>query len=373
MKDSIVKILILTSEFPPDPGGIGSHAFSLSSALSRQNCQVSVITDGDASDIKIAAFDSQLSFEVIRIKRRFPFFYFVRVLSAWRTAIKFKPEAVLVSGRFSLWTGACLKLFLSLRVIGILHGSEVQPQNSFIRWLNHWAINHLNALIPVSTFTSSLIPERITIRKPYKVIPNAIQVSEFDGLEKVDVKVLQGNPVFVTVGNVTYRKGQHRMIQALPVIRKTLPDAHYYCIGIPTKQAEFENLSIGLNVAEHVTFLGKITSRKSMFVTVSSAHIFIMLSENQTDGNVEGYGIAILEANALGIPAIGAYGSGVEDAIKHGYNGLLVDGNNAVEITQAIATILGDWQNFSQRAKQWARQHDWDVVVKEYLEVIDSL
>ena len=42
-------------------------------------------------------------------------------------------------------------------------------------------------------------------------------------------------------------------------------------------------------------------------------------------GDVEGFGIAILEANALGIPAIGALGCGIEDAIENYSSGILIN------------------------------------------------
>lgn len=39
------KILLIASEFPPEPGGIGNHAFHLASSLQKRGFKIQVITD----------------------------------------------------------------------------------------------------------------------------------------------------------------------------------------------------------------------------------------------------------------------------------------------------------------------------------------
>ena len=65
------KILILTSEFPPQPGGIGNHAYNLAKGLQDNGFEIQLVCDarsanGEAEKI----FDKNLSFEVIRIVRK---------------------------------------------------------------------------------------------------------------------------------------------------------------------------------------------------------------------------------------------------------------------------------------------------------------
>ena len=57
-----------------------------------------------------------------------------------------------------------------------------------------------------------------------------------------------------------------------------------------------------------------------------SLYLSFSASDKATDkGEGEGFGIALLEANALGIPTIGALGSGIEDAIADGVSGKLIE------------------------------------------------
>ena len=77
MKDG-KKVLIVSSEFPPQPGGIGNHALNLAKYLQLNHFDVQVISDNRSLDGKIELeFDSDLSFKVYRVKcRRLRFLMF---------------------------------------------------------------------------------------------------------------------------------------------------------------------------------------------------------------------------------------------------------------------------------------------------------
>ena len=98
----------------------------------------------------------------------------------------------------------------------------------------------------------------------------------------------------------------------------------------------------------------------------------MMLSENMSNGDFEGFGIAVLEANALGLPAIGSKKSGIADAIKDGFNGKLVSPHNPFEIKEAVLEILNDYEKFSIQAKQWALQFQWEYIIPKYINVLEE-
>src|SRR5690606_11393034 len=138
-----------------------------------------------------------------------------------------------------------------------------------------------------------------------------------------------GHPVLTTVGRVSTRKGQLQVINLLPELKKRYPEIHYHCIGIPTEAADFFEQAKVLGVDQQVTFHGAVDDQtlKEMLL---ATEVFVMLSTESPTGDVEGFGIAILEANALGIPAIGSKGCGIEDAIQEGISGFLVATQDAV-------------------------------------------
>lgn len=360
------RVLIIASEFPPSPGGIGNHAWNLANSLSDEGLHVVVLTDHKgATPDAIQRFDSSVNYKVVRIPRIFPFFYFLRFFRALALIKKEDIRFVIASGRFSLWIGAFLTFVNKQYLLGILHGSEVNPSNKLFRRLTHYSLNRFDKLVAVSEFTKDLLREIIQT-KPIDVISNGININEFEGIHPA--RKLKGNPTLVTVGNITRRKGQHRVVAALPLLAQRFPEIRYHMIGLPTQKEEVIQLAMSLHVEQHIVIHGRVDQRKEMLQMVADGAIFVMLSENAPDGSVEGFGIAILEANALGIPALGATGCGIEDAIDHAHNGMLVDGNDKQAILSAVNAILNDWNGFSHRSVAWARAHTWSNIIREYID-----
>ena len=81
MKGLHKKIIIISTEFPPGPGGIGSHAYSLTEALSNKGWEMDVFTCGDYSSKQtIVDFDRKQSFKIHRFRRKgwLTYFYSIR-------------------------------------------------------------------------------------------------------------------------------------------------------------------------------------------------------------------------------------------------------------------------------------------------------
>ena len=361
------EVLIIASEFPPGPGGIGNHAFSMAKSLERKGFNVTVVASGDYVDKQsIKNFDSKQSFKIVRYSdAKLGLKYILRIKTVFENL---KPNVIL-SGKFSLWMARLIKTFKgSVNVISILHGTEVNLPNKMLRKFTHKSIDAADHIVAVSNYTKSLLPNHILAKRTVHIIPNGIDLEELPAFHKK--KELIGNPKILTVGNVTPRKGQHRVINALPDILKAYPNAHYHIVGLPTHKRDFYNLAKELGVENAVTFHGRAESCEDVCSFYYSADIFAILSENQANGDCEGFGIVILEAGYFGLPSIGATGCGIEDAIDSGYNGFLVDGNNPEQITNSISQILSSSEAFSKNAKAWAEKHDWNVIVDELIDLM---
>lgn len=355
------KILLITSEFPPLPGGIGNHAFLLSKYLEKSNYKVSVLADY-RSVSEDDSFDVKQEFKVIRIKRNI-FTYLNRFKKAF-SLIK-KNDVVISSGKFSLWIGAVLKLFFKQKkYIAVLHGSEIKAGNTIVQKLTKRSLSQFDNLIAVSNFTKEYA---LTVNPNYKidVINNGIEINSIE-----EKRTISNGINLVTVGNVTYRKGQQNVIRALPLLKERFPNIHYHCIGIPTEKAAFSALAKELKVEEQITFHGKIDDFEK-FKLLKNGTIFIMLSDF-VKNDFEGFGIAILEANSIGLPSIGSNNSGIADAIKNNFSGKLVNPHNSKEILDAVVTIMESYDSFSKNAISWTQQFDWKNVIEKYVNVIEE-
>ena len=357
--------MLITSEFPPQPGGIGNHAWHLAKSFQEHGMEVQVLSDQRSGEGKEEqAFDTAQPFEVIRVKRQniIVFSYLNRIRKAFSLAKE--NDTVLLSGKFSIWIGGLLSLLLNKKYVAVLHGSEVLLPSKLQRKFTNFCLQRFNQLVAVSNYTKSLIDY---LKLNVAVIPNGFEISELANQPKAIAPDFTLN--LVTVGNVTPRKGQHNVIKALPEIKKKYPRLKYHIVGIPSTKDNLVRLAKNLNIAEHVVFHGRVSEEEKLTL-LKQATIFMMLSEHTAKGDVEGFGIAILEANALGLPGIGARGCGIEDAIAHQKSGILVNNKNKEEIVEAIDTILGNYPQFSGNAIEWTQHFTWDKIIQQYLKVV---
>ncbi len=362
------KILLITSEFPPNVGGIGNHAYNLAKALSAEGFIITVIADIiGINEFERNAFAGNQPFHIKWIERKS--FILQTYLRRIYTSLDLAGDVskVICSGKFSLWTGAMIKIFYpNKKLIAVVHGSELTIKSSLARRATSYALKKFRSIISVSNYTRRFLPAGLPLAITIKVIHNGIDFNEFC---KQPHRLLEGDPALITIGSLTERKGQENVINALPKIMKFFPSVQYHMIGKPVIQQRIESIAKQLNVQHHISFYGSV-DRENLLKKIMGATIKLMLSNHTADGDFEGFGIAVLEANAFGIPAIGSRDSGIAEAIQHEKTGLLVDPKNAIEVAAAIEKIMTNYDSFSANAKEWARQHDWKIIVKEYIHTL---
>src|SRR5690606_25118292 len=142
-------------------------------------------------------------------------------------------------------------------------------------------------------------------------------------------------------------------------------------VGLPTEKNAFLRLATQLMVEDSVIFHGAL-SNEELHKKLTASKVFFMLSDHLSNGDVEGFGIAVLEANDLFLPAIGSKNSGIADAIRDGFSGKLVDPHNPKEILNALETILADYENYAKQAKNWSEKFYWENIILKYLKEIEQ-
>src|SRR5690554_4494695 len=359
--------LIITSEFPPLPGGIGNHALHLGLQFQNNGYEVTIITDQRSKNLsEDINFDATLRLEVVRIKRKNPavLTYINRIQKTF--SLIRKNQIIIASGKFPLWLVAFMSLFFpAKKFVAVLHGSELGAGGKIGKSLTRWSLKKYDKLIAVSNFT-----KQIALDRQQSVAINVINNGFAPKANATSSESKTSELAIITVGNVTSRKGQQNVIKALPELQKQFPDIVYHIIGLPTEKQKFSELAKQLNVEKSVIFHGAL-SDEALHKKLSESKIFCMLSDYLPNGDVEGFGIAVLEANHLGLPAIGSKNSGIADAIKDGISGKLVDPHTPTEITLALTEIINNYEHYSLGAKEWSEYFRWEHIIKKYIEVIE--
>ena len=128
-----------------------------------------------------------------------------------------------------------------------------------------------------------------------------------------------------------------------------------------------KNMVNDLNINSSVRFLPSIPD-KDLPDIYSKASAFILTSVNE-HYNFEGFGLVFLEAAAAGLPVIGTTGNGIEDAVKDGFNGILVSQNSIQKTAEALTEIVSTEEatrKFSQNSYDWSNQHSIKKMADEY-------
>lgn len=173
------------------------------------------------------------------------------------------------------------------------------------------------------------------------VIPNGIDAGRFATLPALP----HNGTLVLSVGAVKRRKGTLPLIRAMAQVHAARPEARAVIVGTleaepeTAAQARAEIAALGLE--QVVTLAGRVPE-EALLRWYAQADVFALPSLN--DGwKFEGFGLALLEASAAGLPVIGSRECGAEDAVEDGVTGLLIPQHeSATALAEAILALLSD-------------------------------
>jgi phosphatidylinositol alpha-1,6-mannosyltransferase len=363
-------IAICSSEFPPGPGGIGAHAYQLASFLDSQGFSINVQTSS-REKFNSESFDLSVPFHVDRYQANRGFIY--KVFRSFGFVFNLRENNVrwmILSGSNQLFLAILIRIFCRCKIMAIIHGHEILMAQRIQKRILLMVLKSVDVIVAVSEFSrNNLMTEGF--KKKIVVIPNGVSYKGNATHKDLTHTLVDDKLTLITVGSITKRKGQHNVIKAIPSLLSLFKEVEYHLVGMESEREAIEALATELQVADFVRIHGVVNDEERTRLLLAS-NIFIMLSENQSDGDVEGFGIAILEANQLGIPAIGSKNTGTVQAISNGISGLLVNASNVREITDAILEIKNDYPKYVVGSMQWAKKHDWEIVGENYIQLLNS-
>ena len=234
------------------------------------------------------------------------------------------------------------------KTVALTHGHEVWWAKVFPFTLAMRRIgSSIDSLTYLGEFTQRAISRSLSkaaAQQMVKIAPG-IDVDHFCPQDSTALRKelkLENKRVIVSVGRLVHRKGQDRLIQALPEILKSVPDAHILMVGQGPYLPHLKKLVARHNLNDHVSFIGRIQYAQ-LPQYICAGDIFAMPSRSRFFGlEVEGLGIVYLEASACGLPVIAGSSGGAPDAVLDGVTGFVVDGENDGAIAAAAIRLLND-------------------------------
>lgn len=144
----------------------------------------------------------------------------------------------------------------------------------------------------------------------------------------------------LTVARLVPHKGMDTTIRALALLAPRYPDLRYAIVGQGPERATLEDLARSEGVAERVRFLSELGD-EALPLAYALATVYVGASR-QTAKDVEGFGIALLEAQAAGLPVVAGRSGGIPDAVQNGVTGVLTDPEDPADVAAALAGLLDD-------------------------------
>ena len=180
---------------------------------------------------------------------------------------------------------------------------------------------------------------RIGPEEKITVIHSGVDLQTFqaDLYQPSETKVLLGIPpemtVVGTVGRLTLVKGQEVLIRAASELIRRGEKIFLVLLGDGELRRDLEELSLRLDIAEFVRFLGW---QPDVARVMAAFDIFCLPSRN------EGMGKVLVEAMAMGKPIIASSVGGIPDIVRSGENGILVPVGDAAAWAEAIIRLCRD-------------------------------
>jgi hypothetical protein len=167
----------------------------------------------------------------------------------------------------------------------------------------------------------------------YEVIPNGIEIDEFEDLNFPFSKIVGEKVIIVSVSTLYKDKGIDINIHAIRALVNIHKDLHYIVVGDGEERQNLENLVDELQLRDYVTFVGKVDHKKALEY-IKFCDIFSLPSWNET------FGIVYLEAMYLKKPIVGTFEDGIDGSAKDKVHGFFAHRQNVSEVKDALHKLV---------------------------------
>jgi phosphatidylinositol alpha-1,6-mannosyltransferase len=355
------KVLFVTNDFGPRAGGI--ETFIIGLIERRAFASTIVYTSAQANSHEYdQMWERKYGVKVIRDSSRIllPTPRVARRISALIKAEEISVAAFGAAAPLGLLAHS-MKRSGIVRIVALTHGHEVWwakvfPFNLLLRRIG----TGVDSLTYLGEYTRQMISRPLTQSAKSAMIKIApgIDTDHFSPRNSDNLRQslqLSQKKVIVCVARLVHRKGQDKLIDAMPSILKSISNAHLLIVGQGPYQSKLVKRVKKLGLEESVTFVGRI-NYEQLPEYICAGDLFAMPSRSRFGGlEVEGLGIAYLEASACGLPVIAGSSGGAPDAVVVGKSGVVVNGTDITAIAKTVIKFLRDPEG-SQQMGQFGRK-----------------
>ncbi|WP_327378052.1 glycosyltransferase family 4 protein [Streptomyces sp. NBC_01216] len=218
-------------------------------------------------------------------------------------------------------------------------------------------------LVVVSPSTREGARRELGFGNPLHIVPNGRPVD----LPDPPGGTRSATPALTVVSRLVPQKRVDLLVQAMPALLRRTPALHLDICGDGPERPALRTLAQTLGVTSAVTFHGHVSDarREELF-----HHAWLTVVPSVA----EGWGLTVIEANAVGTPALAYDVPGLRDAVQPGVNGRLLD--PAADLGEGVAAALEELadpaarERTAARCRAWAAAFSWDASAERLAQVL---
>ena len=374
------RVLLVSNDFPPRPGGIQSYLAELVSRLAATGEHTVTVyaprwKGADAFDAHTAGY------RVVRHRG---------TLMLPVPSVDVEMRRLIAQHHIdTVWFGAAAPLGLlahrarqagASRVLASTHGHEVgwsmfPVARSVLRRIGDGS----DVVTFVSRYTRARFASAFGPQAALEYLPPGVDPVRFapDPVSRAELRARYGlgeRPTVLCLSRLVPRKGQDMLIRAWPSIRRRVNGAALVIAGGGPYLEELRLLARRLGVVHDVTFTGGVAAAE-LPAYHALADVFAMPCRTRGAGlDVEGLGIVFLEASATGVPVIAGHSGGAPETVRHNKTGLVVDGRSVSQVADAVVEVLADPDRaaaMGAAGREWvSAQWQWDALAARLAELV---
>lgn len=143
----------------------------------------------------------------------------------------------------------------------------------------------------------------------------------------------------LTVARLTEKKGIQYSIRAVCELHRKFKDIHYDIVGEGPLQDSLLRLIHDLDADDYIHLVGRC-DQVELRQRYAKTDIFILTSVTAANGDMEGQGLVLQEAQASGVPVISTWHNGIPEGILVDESGFLVSERNISELVERLAYLV---------------------------------
>lgn len=378
-RGTALKVLLLAWNYPPALGGIEYVAWYLARGLRKSGDAVRVVARHDPTKVREGGED------VHRPNRPgLAAYQWHALVTAWSLLREDPADIIVCPGIVDAPVAWLLGGYFRIPFVVLAHGSDVRHGGTVYRTGMSFLFRRAQGVAANSGSTRDLLAGIGCDVNRLRIIHPGVNVDAYPlrtQSQRTALRVTHGvddRLVLLTVGRLIRRKGVLDFVDnVLPALVRTLPEVLYLVVGDDARESlvhkepmsgRIRSLVARRGLEQNVRLMGAVDD-----VTLRELHAAAdvhVLPAVDLPGDVEGFGIVLLEAALSRTPIVATATGGIPEAVGDEGAGLLVQPGDWDGMTRGILDLLHDpvrRERMSQAGRERVlSRFDWPEIVAEY-------